>query len=76
MARTSKSTLDHQAETLSRLTGKYLRIERSNGGSRLVEVADRGGEADISPRLSAGELQRWLNAFYAGFMTCKSMRGR
>ncbi len=44
-------------------TKNYFRIEVSYGKPRLVFVlGGSGGEADVSPRLPAGQMLMWLDA--------------
>lgn len=70
MARTSKSDLNHKADSLSKLTGMDFSVEWAYGRPRLM--VDRGSR-DVSPRLPSGELSQWIQAFWMGIQLGKDL---
>ena len=74
MPRTTQKDLEQLVKILNRRTGGVhdFEIEYAYGRPRLVV---NRGSTDVSPRLSTGELQRWIWAFLEGMEYCKG-RGR
>lgn len=70
--RTTKRELDRLAEMLNRRTGRDFEIEYAYGSPRLVV---NRGSTDVSPRLTAGQLEQWIWAFMKGMDEC-GRRGR
>jgi len=66
MTQTTRADLDQLARmidlALSLPPGSHA-IEYAYGSPRLVRD---GGSVDVSPRLPAGELARWIRAYHAG----------
>lgn len=60
---TPRAELDGLAEMISRAVGEPHAIGYAYGRPRLERA---GGSVDVSPRLPAGELARWMRAFLAG----------
>lgn len=61
--RTTVNDLRNKLVYLNKLTGGDYTIDKNTGGYRLV---NKGGSHDVSPRLPAGEMERWLHAFIDG----------
>ena len=63
MVRTTRPDLDHLAAIIERLTGQEHRIVYAYGQPRLYRA---GGSVEVSPRLAAGDLAQWMQAYIAG----------
>jgi hypothetical protein len=62
---TNRDSLDSRAVLLSQMTGgKYL-INKAYSAYRLYREEGNGVE-EISPRLSAGQLEDWIDAYRKG----------
>ena len=73
MPRTPRSELEHMAALISRRTGIPMSIEYAYGQPRLISD---GGARDVSPRLPAKELYRWMSAFLDGYDLCMHQHGK
>lgn len=73
---TTKRDLEAQTEQMSKATGRRYYISYAYGKARLV-MADGGGQRDISPRMSKGEVMAWIAAWWAGYNTAlATLEGR
>ena len=64
MERITKADLRRQAEYMSRATGRDFTIGYAYGRPRLYADAE---SREVSPRLSPGELSRWMHAYMDGY---------
>jgi len=69
--RVTSKDLEQLVRILRKRTGRDFEIEYAYGRPRLV--VNRGSR-DVSPRLSTGELQRWIWAFMDGMDYCEGSR--
>jgi len=69
--RVTPKDLEQLVRILRKRTGRDFEIEYAYGRPRLVV---NRGSTDVSPRLSTGELQRWIWAFMDGMDYCERRR--
>lgn len=75
MARASRSELEQLGRIITNRTGLPTYVENAYGKPRMY-IQYRGGNHELSPRLPAGELRMWLEAFLSGFDFCEELRRR
>jgi len=73
MSRTTRTELDALARIMGRADGQTYAVHYAYGQPR-VERA--GGSVDVSPRLPAGELARWMRAYISGQDSIRSAARR
>ena len=77
MARVSLRDLREHLERLRKWTGLNYVLNVAYGKPRVSLQYAEGGQADVSPRLSSGELEKWLWAYQKGmehFQELKELR--